>query len=150
MLTTSLGVASHEGRVLLMTANHPETLDSVLIRPGRVDFQVPFGNANQDQIKILFLRMYADDGPPKSLPPPPHDKESEVPNHNQPLTKSDLITIAEAFAKQVPTGVFSPAEIQGFLLKRKKEPLVALDEIKAWAEGVMEQKRTGKKVLERQ
>jgi mitochondrial chaperone BCS1 len=28
------GVASHEGRVLVMTTNHPEQLDAALIRPG--------------------------------------------------------------------------------------------------------------------
>lgn len=33
------GVASHEGRVLIMTTNHPEKLDEALIRPGRVDHQ---------------------------------------------------------------------------------------------------------------
>lgn len=31
------GLASHEGRVLFMTTNHPEKLDGALIRPGRVD-----------------------------------------------------------------------------------------------------------------
>lgn len=52
------GVASHEGRVLVMTTNKPEALDDALIRPGRVDLQVPFGNATQEQIEELFIRMY--------------------------------------------------------------------------------------------
>jgi chaperone BCS1 len=34
------GAASHEGRVLIMSTNYPEKLDSALIRPGRVDLQV--------------------------------------------------------------------------------------------------------------
>jgi chaperone BCS1 len=38
-------LASHEGRVLVTTTNHPEKLDEALIRPGRVDYQVAFGNA---------------------------------------------------------------------------------------------------------
>ncbi|KAH7310358.1 BCS1 N terminal-domain-containing protein [Rhexocercosporidium sp. MPI-PUGE-AT-0058] len=61
------GVASHEGRVLVMTTNHPEKLDEALIRPGRVDHQVAFGNATQTQIKELFERMYTNDLPRTKL-----------------------------------------------------------------------------------
>ncbi|KAJ4302172.1 hypothetical protein N0V88_002308 [Collariella sp. IMI 366227] len=56
------GVASHEGRVLIMTTNKPETLDDALIRPGRVDLQVGFTNATQEQARELFVRMYEPDG----------------------------------------------------------------------------------------
>jgi mitochondrial chaperone BCS1 len=52
------GVASHEGRVLIMTTNLPESLDPALIRPGRVDLQVPFTNATKEQArerKFYFL-----------------------------------------------------------------------------------------------
>ncbi|KAL2268607.1 hypothetical protein VTJ83DRAFT_3453 [Remersonia thermophila] len=52
------GVASHEGRVLIMTTNKPESLDEALIRPGRVDLQVAFTHATQQQAKELFVRMY--------------------------------------------------------------------------------------------
>jgi hypothetical protein len=37
--------------------------------------------------------------------------------------------------------VFSPAEIQGFLLKRKKEPRKALDEVEGWVEGELKGKK---------
>lgn len=33
-------LAPHDGRVLIMSTNHPETLDAALIRPGRVDLNV--------------------------------------------------------------------------------------------------------------
>lgn len=36
------GLASPEGRVLIMTTNHIERLDPALIRPGRVDTKVKF------------------------------------------------------------------------------------------------------------
>ena len=52
------GVASHEGRVLIMTTNKPESLDDALIRPGRVDLQVAFQNATSEQAGELFRRMY--------------------------------------------------------------------------------------------
>ncbi len=37
------GAASAEGRLLIMTTNHPENLDSALLRPGRVDAKWEFG-----------------------------------------------------------------------------------------------------------
>jgi len=49
-------------------------------------------------------------------------------------TEEELIDIAKKFAAQVPDAVFSPAEIQGFLLKRKMEPRRALDEVDFWVE----------------
>ena len=57
------GVASHEGRVLVMTTNHPEKLDDALIRPGRIDMKVAFTMASHDQIRKLFVRMYSNDTP---------------------------------------------------------------------------------------
>jgi chaperone BCS1 len=53
------GVASHEGRILIMTTNHPEDLDPALIRPGRVDRKVEFRLAGPEQTRELFKRMYA-------------------------------------------------------------------------------------------
>jgi hypothetical protein len=49
------GVASHEGRVLIMTTNKPEKLDDALIRPGRVDLQVKFTYATKEK-RMSFLR----------------------------------------------------------------------------------------------
>lgn len=55
------GVASHEGRVLIMTTNCPEDLDEALTRPGRVDVRIPFTLATRTQIKDIFMRMYGTD-----------------------------------------------------------------------------------------
>ncbi|PVH68428.1 P-loop containing nucleoside triphosphate hydrolase protein, partial [Cadophora sp. DSE1049] len=41
------GVGSQEGRVLIMTTNHAERLDTALIRPGRVDMKLALGYTNQ-------------------------------------------------------------------------------------------------------
>lgn len=57
------GVASHEGRVLVMTTNFPNQLDEALICPGRIDMKVAFTNATRSQISELFVRMYSPDGP---------------------------------------------------------------------------------------
>jgi chaperone BCS1 len=201
-----LGVASHEGRVLVMTTNHPEKLDDALIRPGRVDHQVAFSNATQTQIKELFERMYSNDLPRTKLimsnppagtkeevtnekklqvngalvnetehtltPPATPIKASSYPNGNangaapngsitfngyakvveksangQDISEAVLHEIAKSFAKRIPSDMFSPAEIQGFLLKRTKDPRRALEEVSVWVEGMVEVKRKGTKLV---
>ncbi|KAF1991254.1 P-loop containing nucleoside triphosphate hydrolase protein [Aulographum hederae CBS 113979] len=71
------GVASHEGRVLVMTTNHPEKLDSALIRPGRVDMQIAFTNATKYQAHEIFLRMFSDDQTSSSNEAKPDDKKEK-------------------------------------------------------------------------
>ena len=44
-LNTIDGVASNEGRILIMTTNYRERLDPILIGPGRVDVEIEFGYA---------------------------------------------------------------------------------------------------------
>jgi chaperone BCS1 len=173
-----------------MTTNHPEKLDEALIRPGRVDHQVAFGNATKLQAKELFERMYTNDLPrtkliithPSSSSPdgdkivgkanakvnetltPPLTPTNSLANgsangtvgvrnskteklKDEELSPDELSEIAARFAKQVPDDMFSPAEIQGFLLKRKKDPRRALLEVVVWVEGMREVKRRGGKVV---
>lgn len=51
------GVASSHGRILFMTANRPSTFDQVLLRPGRVDYQLPFGVLTEEQAR-RFLNQF--------------------------------------------------------------------------------------------
>ncbi|CAD6451727.1 b656ec0f-0a53-4e0e-afed-0cd71481acaa [Sclerotinia trifoliorum] len=221
------GVASHEGRVLVMTTNHPEKLDEALIRPGRVDCQVAFTNATRHQIKEIFERMYSKDPPrekliaatspatspiPQSQTPIKEEDEEKTPllsrtpetppqnletNHanpaansvpqkrpltppdtpitpetetttetksptaieKKPLTIADiendgeeeilapgeLSTLATQFAEHIENFMFSPAEVQGFLLTRKKAPRKAVVEIGAWVEVTRKSKVEGQK-----
>lgn len=176
------GVASHEGRVLVMTTNFPEKLDDALIRPGRIDMRIDFTLATRYQIRELFTRMYSPDShiqshalggkassDPvtthashiRSSPSPspstgslsPTETGSKTPTQTPQNIKAinnsnaasdtkddDIASIASQFASSIPDGVFSPAEIQGFLLTRKKEPLRALAEIDAWKDKLLEAK----------
>jgi chaperone BCS1 len=217
------GVASHEGRVLIMTTNKPEKLDEALIRPGRVDLQVAFTNATQEQARELFVRMYEPDSSitdklpaamddhatfplPPSTPfsePPPtpfslsSEKDGNMTDVSGPtevdedavttttaandsikkptplrlapssttatsaldklqdderttaetLRPAELARLAAQFASKIPRGQFSPAELQGFLLKRKKSPQRALMEVDFWVKGMLAQKAGGSKIL---
>ena len=41
-----------------MTTNHKDKLDPALLRPGRADLHIEFGNATASQIYRLFLKFY--------------------------------------------------------------------------------------------
>jgi chaperone BCS1 len=64
------------------------------------------------------------------------------------LPERTLDEIATEFAAKIPDDKFSPAEVQGFLLKRKKNPQKALSEIERWVESMLELKASKTKVLE--
>ena len=167
------GVASHEGRVLLLTTNFPDRLDRALIRPGRVDMMVKFTNATRAQTCELFTRMYSADTPASlakdqiKLGPTPkangivhqldingslvQPKSTEIedvmraPESNQQASTSttpfsSIEEIAVQFADRLPEDKFTPAEVQGFLLTRKKEPIKALEEVEAWRDGMLKAK----------
>lgn len=158
------GVASHEGRVLVMTTNYPDKLDDALIRPGRVDMIVEFTMATKKQIRELFIRMYSSDTPKptKQLASGNfhqavgRDLDEQIsdadtlkkggigmafgnPGHSI-LPLPELKEIADEFAESLPEGIFTPAEVQGFLLTRKKEPKRALAEVVAWRDAQLEAK----------
>ena len=70
------GVAASEGRILVMTTNHPEKLDAALLRPGRVDMSIEFGYARGLDIEKLFSSIYITmegDPPRKSSSTRPHN-----------------------------------------------------------------------------
>jgi AAA+ superfamily predicted ATPase len=52
------GVFSCNGRILIMTTNHPEVLDSALIRPGRIDSKFLFDNCDKEQVKGLYEMFF--------------------------------------------------------------------------------------------
>jgi chaperone BCS1 len=52
------GVASQEGRILIMTTNHAEKLDPALLRPGRCDVKILFDRASREQLRAMYLRFF--------------------------------------------------------------------------------------------
>ncbi|KAF2673932.1 P-loop containing nucleoside triphosphate hydrolase protein [Microthyrium microscopicum] len=78
------GVASHEGRVLVMTTNFPERLDDALIRPGRVDMQIRFTLATKHQIREIFVRMYDNEAKESKKANGDVDGNGHIPKANEP------------------------------------------------------------------
>lgn len=58
MLNALDGVASSDGRIVIMTTNYIERLDAALIRPGRVDVKQFIGYATEYQAKNMFMKFY--------------------------------------------------------------------------------------------
>lgn len=54
ILTVLDGTMEIPGRIIIMTTNHPEVLDSALVRPGRIDVKVDFGYADRGLIVDMF------------------------------------------------------------------------------------------------
>lgn len=90
------GFFTPNGHVLIITTNEPEKLDPALRRSGRIDYEVEFTNASQEQVKRMFVRMF----------------DSEERN------SKELDEMGEQFAGMVPEHQYSLAELQEFFLTR--------------------------------
>jgi mitochondrial chaperone BCS1 len=51
------GITAPDGAIIIMTTNHPENLDAALLRPGRVDIRLNFGEATREQIERMCKRL---------------------------------------------------------------------------------------------
>jgi mitochondrial chaperone BCS1 len=52
------GVMSTDHRILVMTTNHLDKLDSALTRKGRIDFDLEFGNMDQESFIDMMAKAY--------------------------------------------------------------------------------------------
>jgi len=148
------GVASHEGRVLIMTTNHVERLDGALLRPGRIDVRIRFELATRAQAEHVFVQIYSHSSQQRrsrsgsdgvsndGLLKKPHHGANGSTIIEKPTAESSLFDahkiadMARAFAAEIPDRALSTAEIQGFLMTRKKKPMDAVAEVGKWVAAV--------------
>jgi chaperone BCS1 len=121
------GVGAKEGRILIMTTNYRDRLDSALLRPGRVDMEVAFDYASTPVVQGLFLAFYAPNGDDHSGTRD-SDKDAEV------KAEPELITLSLEFVRHVPGGRFTPAEIQKYLLHHRENPASAVAKASEWVQ----------------
>ncbi|KAI4635207.1 uncharacterized protein J4E87_000157 [Alternaria ethzedia] len=159
------GAASHEGHVLIMTTNTPEKLDDALTRPGRVDMQIGFTLATRDQIRDTYMRMFSNDNPtPNVTQAPKVTTKSHIPTQGAKKDRlgdivipkksiaavvepDKLAEMAQQFADALPEKVFSPAEVQGYLLMHKMDPGKAIEQVGKWREETLEAKKKASNVV---
>ncbi len=52
------GINETPGRIIIMTTNKPEILDTALIRPGRIDLKINFGKSNEENLKEILYHYW--------------------------------------------------------------------------------------------
>ncbi|RDW74588.1 BCS1 and AAA domain-containing protein [Aspergillus mulundensis] len=162
------GVAASEGRILVMTTNHPEKLDPALVRPGRIDMSITFGYSTASDIQELFSAIYSTlEGDlrvsrTERLSPKMRAKMAKRAGAARPgsvgekarsnvrvqrtskFSEEQVCAWAGRFAERVPAGEFTPAEIQGYLLNYKTDPEAAIEGAEKWAVEMREKKAKDK------
>ncbi|WYZ35608.1 hypothetical protein EsH8_X_000255 [Colletotrichum jinshuiense] len=144
------GVASQEGRVLIMTTNHVEKLDKALIRPGRVDQIVKFTLADEEVIGSIFRAIYAplegdeNDMPAQQLGALAPEDEKALAEKAAKRT-AEIVARVEALSREfvvkLPAHEFSPAEIQGYLMKHKRSAEAAVAGAEEWVVETRKEKK---------
>lgn len=97
------GVAAGEGRILVMTTNHPEKLDAALTRAGRADLKYEIGHPDDGQVCRMYGRFF--------------------PN----ATDSQTLRFVQAIGTPEKT---SMAALQGVLLKYRNDAEAAITHAK--------------------
>lgn len=111
------GVGSQEGRIVIMTTNRPEQLDSALVRPGRIDMKVYLGNISQKSAEEMFIRMFSPDL-----------------GCATDLDVGEVVELATEFASKIPNDTFTPSLLQGFFQLHLESPQDAVSSISSWVE----------------
>ena len=104
------GVGSAEERILFLTTNHVERLDSALVRPGRVDMEVRLGDVTRWQVAKMWDRFYGEFD----------EQETIKARFLERLEQLGLIN-PEKEEKRLPTRSTSAAAIQGLFLYNKSD-----------------------------
>lgn len=120
------GVGSQEGRIVIMTTNKPERLDSALVRPGRVDMKVHLGSISRKSAEQMFLRMFAPDTSRKL------HLQDEARRGTSTVGTSHLHEMALEFSKHIPEGALTPSQLQGFFQLHLDSAAEAAASIEAW------------------
>nr|XP_018261817.1 uncharacterized protein I303_06262 [Kwoniella dejecticola CBS 10117]OBR83975.1 hypothetical protein I303_06262 [Kwoniella dejecticola CBS 10117] len=130
------GVGSSEGRLLFCTTNWKEHIDEALSRPGRCDVWVEFRYATQQQARELFVYFYSarhlSDGIQKS---PKDLVEVKINGHVDQTESEELQTMGKRFASAIPDYTVSVSALQGYLMRYKRDPVTAVEEVQDWVLG---------------
>uniref|UniRef100_A0A6A7G986 Mitochondrial chaperone BCS1 n=2 Tax=Hirondellea gigas TaxID=1518452 RepID=A0A6A7G986_9CRUS len=107
------GVVAGEERILFLTTNHIDRLDSAIIRPGRVDVTKFLGPATRFQIEKMFLKFFPSDS-----------------------------SLVSQFAENVSGTGASMAELQGYFMIHKHNAQSAVDDAKFFARAMASKHKT--------
>ena len=52
------GLRETPGRIIIITSNNYESLDTALVRPGRIDYTLKMNNASRKIVEEMFFHYY--------------------------------------------------------------------------------------------
>jgi chaperone BCS1 len=132
------GPMSKDGRILCMTSNHRDSLDPALVRAGRCHQNVHFGNVSAEICETLFEHLYT-------------ERPDELVKGETRWEQDEIFILAKGFASRIPSpenndSKISPAEVQDYLMRHRRDPRAAVDGAKELARKNLEVKAEGKNV----
>lgn len=68
------GIRECPGRIIIISSNHYDKLDSALVRPGRIDIKLEMGYTSKNTIKAMYKTFYHEEIPDKILQKIPENK----------------------------------------------------------------------------
>jgi len=143
-------VSSEEGRIVFATTNHVDRLDPALMRPGRMDLRIEYKLATREQIIGIFKRFYSDELMSKAMRQSNASTTKKTVLSTEALkliqasddstflsqlpSQEKIAELAMAFGDKIPELTYSIAQLQGFLLSKKKNPAGAVEDVGTWME----------------
>ncbi|KAF8055229.1 P-loop containing nucleoside triphosphate hydrolase protein [Lyophyllum atratum] len=130
------GVGSEEGKLFFATTNYIDRLDPALLRPGRIDMKIQYKFATKAQALALFLRFFAR-APTSTTNTSTSTLTLHFEKQDATITPTSTLTssipdLAAQFTAHIPEHEFSTAELQGFLLSCKRDPIRAVTTAAEW------------------
>ncbi len=123
------GVASADARILFMTTNYVDRLDSALIRPGRVDLRRKVDYCSEYQVRKLFKRFY------------PQWNATEL----EELAEQFLQMLKDAATEGRELEEMTPAQLQGYLLIYRDDPKEAVKNMDSFLEELAKERTKRRK-----
>ena len=131
------GPTSKDGRIFCMTSNAPDSLDPALVRPGRYDQKVHFGYVSEEVCIKLFEHLYT------------KTPDELLEGETSASALYDIAQLAKHFARAIPSdGKISPAEVQGYLMVHRADPMAAAEGARGFVKDIIEVKARNKNVAE--
>lgn len=100
------GCTAQEGRIFVLSTNHRERLQESLCRPGRVDFEIEIGYADEGQVRRLLRNFYPLD-------------ENDGDGDDSYCKRERVIDQFVEGVKEI-MGSFTTAEVQGHCMYHKR------------------------------
>jgi mitochondrial chaperone BCS1 len=140
------------------------------MRPGRIDRRIGYSYATQSQATALYKGFFPESRfgdikldsnvtallsqpfQPTAPPTPPSESVKKLPpihDEDAPLTvtvetQTPLQHLSRLFGSRIPPNEFTTAELQGYLLSCKSEPLGAVHSIEQWVNDERDERKRKK------